>query len=411
MKTIEIKFTTVLKIVLILILVLASIYIYNIVQGRYQMNKQIQISYKTSDYYFSTSVDITEIDKFPATINITAKNNNGTNYTTGNLIYTIGVNNSNYTVAAVGGNTRTLVGGSKQQETYAVTINKTGIDDSEKINLTFTVNKPYADTINKELTITAIPAYYGALVTNYTCPTSGVKWRVFHKDENGRYYLIADDYVPYSSLPTSTSGTALNKGSTEYRAYFTNILGNYTGSAWIKNNTNANAQKWLNKFLTTYPASTNNNIKTVAYMMDTTKWNGKFKGDKAEYVIGGPTLELFCDSYKKTHPDKYIEWECVTGSNGYSVKWNSSGTYAAIVQELTKDDFNKIYVDSDPVKAQNMWIASPSKNGANTLMCVSYTGQLRSELYYTRTIGFRPIVCLNSGVNIVSNGDGTYRIN
>ena len=124
----------------------------------------------------------------------------------------------------------------------------------------------------------------------------------------------------------ATHGTALNKG-TNYTssAYFTDILNDYTGSSWIKENTNTKAQKWLSKYLNEYPESTNDNIKAVAYMMDTDSWS-TFKGDKAEYAIGGPTLELFCASYKVTHPSRYIECDSIN-ENGYQVKW-SNGSYA-----------------------------------------------------------------------------------
>lgn len=412
MKTIEVKFTTVLAIVLALILLALSIYIYNEVQGRYELNKQIQISYTTPDYYFDVTLDTTEIKSFPATINVTAKNNNGTNYTTEDLTYTIGLDNSNYTVTAVGGNTRTLAGGRETQETYAITINKTGTDTSDKINLIFTVNKPYTDTKSQGLEINTIPAYYGALVTNYSA--NGISaWRVFHKDENGRVYLITDDYVEYDKLPKDRSQIALNK-YTDYTANFKDIVNNnyYTGSAWIRSNTNANARKWLNKYLTAYPGSTNGNIKAVAYMMDTTKWRTFVNTTYAEYAIGGPTTELFCASYKVTHPDKYIECDSVI-ENGYKVKWNNNGNYGTSISGLTKNDYNKIYIIGDSSKANGMWLASPSSSYEDYVQSTGDYGGIAFtfwDMSNSGVCGFRPIVCLKSGVDIVSNGDGTYKI-
>ncbi len=41
-------------------------------------------------------------------------------------------------------------------------------------------------------------------------------------------------------------------------------------------------------------------MKSVAYMMDTTAWNSKFRDtSKAEYVVGGPTVELLFKSYNE----------------------------------------------------------------------------------------------------------------
>ncbi len=349
MKKIEIKFTTVLIIILAIILTTATIYIFNTAQARYKLNKQIQIGYTTPDYYFDVSADITEISSFPATINITAKNHNGINYTTDNIVYTIGVDNPNYTVTAKDGkNTRTLTGGSKQQETYAVTINKNGTDSSESINLTFTVTKPYSDSENIALTISMIDIdIYGAKVTNYKVETLS-DWRIFHKDEAGRIYLISNYYVMRNSrsdyLPTSTKGTVLNKGTKlSYIGNFANIISEYTGSDWIIENTNPDAQKLLSKFLAEYPTSTNKNMKAIAYMMDTDSWSKFVDNTYAEYAIGGPTLELFCASYRATHPDKYIECDSVT-KNGYQVKWSNTSSYSNSVRGLTRGEYNGIYI-------------------------------------------------------------------
>ena len=37
-------------------------------------------------------------------------------------------------------------------------------------------------------------------------------------------------------------------------------------------------------------------MKAVAYMLDTNTWS-VYAGDKADYAIGGPTIELFFKSY------------------------------------------------------------------------------------------------------------------
>ena len=56
-----------------------------------------------------------------------------------------------------------------------------------------------------------------------------------------------------------------------------------------------------------YGGMNDRNINSVAYLMDTNVWS-TFAGTKAEYAMGGPTIELFCASYKQTHPDKYIDY-------------------------------------------------------------------------------------------------------
>ena len=48
-------------------------------------------------------------------------------------------------------------------------------------------------------------------------------------------------------------------------------------------------------------------MKKVAYMMDTTAWNSKFKdvNNKAEYVIGAPTIEMLMKSYSQKYGVDY----------------------------------------------------------------------------------------------------------
>ena len=304
-----------------------------------------------------------------------------------------------------------------EKEEYDLNFTNTnGIITANTSEIELLVDGTYTITITdnqgniKELEIQVVlPLYYGREVTNYTCNSSGVsKWRLFYADDNN-IYLIADDYVSYSYLPTSTKGTRLNKGNTNYKAYFTAILNDYTGSAWIRSNTNANARKWLNRYLTSYPSSTNENMKAVAYMMDTKKWSN-FAGEKSEYAIGGPTIELFCASYRVTHPNKYVVYS--TSSYGYFLKWSNTGnatSVAAYLGGFTRDDFESIYIKSDSTKASGMWITSPAGNSEINIMYSSTSGLNNYSSGYS-SLGFRPVVCLKSGVKLVNNEDGTYSI-
>ncbi len=281
-----------------------------------------------------------------------------------------------------------------------------------------------------DVTPTLVPEYYGKEVTNYESPVEGIKWRIYHKDDEN-IYLIADDYVAYNNLPTSTVGTALNRGNTVFEAKFVDMVnGNdYSGSEWILNNTNPKAQKWLNIYLTSYPDNTNHNMRAIAYMMDTTKWSEKFaNSDMAEYAIGGPTIQLFCASYKATHPDKYIECDSIN-SIGYETKWNTDDKYTTStgsVEEgeitgtnlngLTKDDFDGIYIKSDKNKSPGMWVASPGGMISFDIYGLTWSGTVGKWSVLHNELGFRPIVCIKSGYDIVKNDktseeeEDTYRI-
>ncbi len=234
--------------------------------------------------------------------------------------------------------------------------------------------------IRKVIVSGIIPKCYGKLVTNYQCNADGeyydLKWRIFYKDKKN-IYLIADDYVPYNNLPISAGGTALAKQG-NYSAELTPVINEYTGSEWIIKNTDENAIKWLN-WVTAYPDSTNTNIKATTYMMDTNIWGEKFAGSEAEYAIGGPTLELFCASYKVTHPNRYIEFDGNSSSVGYQMIWDSNPVIH--IGELPTDEFNSIYVKSDVSHASGMWIGSPV-TGADTFILRSHSNGDFHGTYY-----------------------------
>lgn len=51
--------------------------------------------------------------------------------------------------------------------------------------------------------------------------------------------------------------------------------------------------------------SKNINIKVVAYMCDISVWN-KFKTNKADFAIGGPTIGLLFKSYNEKYGTNYL---------------------------------------------------------------------------------------------------------
>ena len=259
---------------------------------------------------------------------------------------------------------------------------------------------------------------YGAKVTGYTLPsgtTTDVGWKIFYAD-NSNIYLIADNYVERTNLPGSTGGTTShqpNDGSSSYArtAYFRNILNDYvTGSARITDN----KLKALNNdyFNTKGFTSTNSNMKSVAYMMDTTAWNSKFKGNKAEYAIGGPTVELLFKSYNGKYGTTY-ESQAIESSDktntGYQIRKTSKDTWANYVSSmLTTND--SLYVITSQTNALAYWLASPSASSPNSVMYVDYDGTV---IYYgssNSSNGFRPLVCLQSNVTLEKVSDTEYAI-
>ena len=304
--------------------------------------------------------------------------------------------------------------------TYTFTITGTGENGELTSTIPIKVSK-YETSILSASDIAAKTdktKIYGAKVTGYTLPsgtTTDVGWKIFYAD-NSNIYLIADNYVERTNLPGSTGGTTShqpNDGNSSYArtAYFSNILNDYvTGSARVTDN----KLKALNNdyFNTKGFTSTNPNMKSVAYMMDTTAWNSKFKGNKAEYAIGGPTVELLFKSHKGKYGTTY-ESQAIESSDktntGYQIRKTSKDTWANYVSSmLTTND--SLYVITSQTNALAYWLASPSAGNTNDVMNVNYDGNVNNGNYDDNSNGFRPLVCLQSNVTLEKVSDTEYAI-
>ncbi len=309
-----------------------------------------------------------------------------------------------------------------QNGTYIFTITGTGETGSVTSTIPVKVSK-YETSILKASDIAAKTdktKIYGATVTGYTLPsgtTTDVKWKIFYAD-NSNIYLIADNYAERANLPNSTNGKTAtankpNDGSTSCAraAYFSNILGDYAGSSRITEN----KLKALNNdyFNTKGYTSENSNMKSVAYMMDTTAWNSKFRDtSKAEYVVGGPTVELLFKSYNEKYKTAY-ESQAVESSDksntGYQIRKTSSDSWSNYVNSmLTKSD--SLYVITKETDALAYWLASPSAYNPDRVMYVDSGGYVERDSYNIRTDGFRPLVCLKSDVTLEKVSDTEYAI-
>jgi hypothetical protein len=195
--------------------------------------------------------------------------------------------------------------------------------------------------------------------------------------------------------------------NSDYGLSFNDVYNDYTGSVSINSDF---AKKWLSSYWKNNSASTNINIRAVAYMLDTSIWNKFVNSDYAEYAIGGPTIEMFCASYKDTHPTSYIECEAETSTNGYKVRWNG-GSYSTSIQGLsTSNECNGIYIKNSTTKSIAMWLASPSANNISYVMLAGYKGNVNYHGYNHTYIGLRPLVCLSSDVQLEKLENGNYKI-
>lgn len=253
----------------------------------------------------------------------------------------------------------------------------------------------------------------------------GIKWRIFYAgnefttDNTNRIYLISSDYIPYDCLPSSVNGTKLNKGSLPNSVYFKDIVEGeeYIGSDSISDkkiqNLNSKFFKYLaeNNTTSTYP-----NIKAVAYMLDTNVWNS-YKGERAEFAIGGPTIELLFNSYHQTNNDIEVKLAC-TSKYGYELSDDNGAIWRYELSNI--NDYNSLYYITSPDNTKRYyWLASPSAYNTQQgyyicgmcsdgrLCCVSY---YNFNGYNPHVLEIRPVICLNADVSLEKNLDETFEV-
>ena len=234
-------------------------------------------------------------------------------------------------------------------------------------------------------------SFYGQELKGYTCPSDGVsKWRIFYSDKTN-IYLIADDYIHYTKAASLSSDYGWNVRG---KPYILAVEG-----------TNIASNDWRScpsgSFYESYLSSRS--------------WNSLYKGDKADWAKGGPSLNLYLSSYNETH-NTNISYKVESRSDGYNfwqeVIYNNNLT---IYPLPIVEDYNGIYMKQDTSKADAMMISQLSGTGnTDGIICVG-----KRSPYGLNVIpcigtfsagGSRPIVCLNSNTILHRNTDGSFSI-
>ena len=254
--------------------------------------------------------------------------------------------------------------------------------------------------------------YYGANVTGYVVQTEDGKdyneavknWKILYANENN-IFLIADDYIDADYCPSSSSQT-INKYS-DYKFTMNNVIKDYTGTTDI---TDTKIKALNNDYFNIKQyTSDNNNLKAIAYMLDTEIW-GDYKGEKAEYAIGGPTIELLMKSYS----EKYnVDYKAQASSiNGYQISKDGGNSWNNLYEPMLNSEDN-LYVIKSNEKAEAMWISSPSAYSNDTILYLRYQGAVSYSNYnsfFDSGLGFRPVICLSTEVKLRKTAEGTYEI-
>ena len=263
--------------------------------------------------------------------------------------------------------------------------------------------------------------YYGKTVSGYTCTNSSAvsNWKIFYAGNDfsadGSYhiYLITDDYIPYASIPRTLGGNSLTQGSYG-RDASTNpsVLGEYTGSANI---TDGNIKLLNSDFFnkTTGREGSYIRMKGVAYMLDTKVWS-VFKGSNADYAVGAPSIEMTMKSYSQKYG---VDYRAQASSNmagifGYDISNNGGSSWGDEYNGMLSEN-DTLYVLPSSSGAPGCWISSPTTGYETEVFSVWSDGDVFGMNCNGGTgygMGFRPLVCLSSNVELKQLEDGNFAI-
>ena len=233
-------------------------------------------------------------------------------------------------------------------------------------------------------------AYYGKKVTNYNA--NGKTYRIFYVDKDNYFkggyntiYLKAD----YSgSVPCSTS---------------------YDPSQTLIKKMNP---LWATKENTVAAETTtisNPNEEAAAWLCDPSKWTAYCDTEKANYAIGGPSVEMYVKSYNQayngiTDSNVYTLGATyrATSSPGYIYTLNgaqstiSNDDYWTGKDSLNYTRYNSMYCGQNGNKTGVWWLASPSASAGSRICRVGGGGAGLDTGGYSGGNGVSPLVFLKS---------------
>ena len=249
-------------------------------------------------------------------------------------------------------------------------------------------------------------------------------WKIFY-DNGTNIFIIAADYVPTidgtaTKLQTAASSAGMTQSTEDlkkkYCWYWNPAPTNFNSKATPGIETLFRQTKWK---VNDHQDLTNS--KCVSELLDPDKWSGFKDGEGyAQYAVGGPTVEMWCESWNAAHVDSkiYTNKGASESAPGYYVgtsEFATTTSYELIGIDATRDklwypNYNAYAVDGSNA-CYGYWLASPSASSTgNALLYVWFGGKVNNA-NYADGLGLRPVVCLNSGVSATYDaGTKTYTL-
>lgn len=239
-----------------------------------------------------------------------------------------------------------------------------------------------------------------------TTPTTD--WRIFYEDTaQDRVYLIAADFVPNTSSLLKIS----NAGMTAY--------GDYSLYWWenipTKLSTNSRQDSVFGLSASSYTLKeSNGNSICVSTLLDTNIWSDFVDTTVADYAIGGPTLEMFANSW---NAKGYTTITPSSDNTSYGYKINGTNKLDVSTNTGCEDNlyFSHLYVeDGERVGTEacgGYWLAATSAQGVENMIVVDEMRSINASgwIYSDRYASVRPIIALKPGIEATKDANGVWQ--
>ena len=294
-------------------------------------------------------------------------------------------------------------------------------EESKEEGITATVD-------GKTVTITKdnVATYLGRVVTNYvpTATTVAVGTNVYAVSNNYRLY-----YVDFEKKYNKDEVSVFLKADCTNNRYALPVTD--TTSSDASNIKIKALNPSLYKDGVTSPVASQENMKAVTFLTNTSNWNslktGASLADKVNYVVGAPSVEMMMDSYNTKYglTNGKMITDTLTASTDrvklfyqYPTTLNTYGSNLGYEVGPQSDSSSKngynywtsnysVKTDSKvdsmyyPGDKQYYWLASPSANGTSLVFLVRFSGGGRvGSDNYINTYAFCPLVSLKSTVSL-----------
>ena len=231
--------------------------------------------------------------------------------------------------------------------------------------------------------------YYGQVAQNYT--QGDLTYRIFYVDKENKFgdgantiYLKAD----YKTTIGLTSYTPIGSDLEKYK----------------KMNPSWAAQRGSST------SSWNNNEKAAALLCSPSQWTSYVDSSKANYAIGGASVEMYVASYNQvSHTTGNYKLGATyreTSYPGYIYTLNgkqstiSNDDYWIGDNTLDYKGYNSMYAGQNGTKSGYWWLASPSSNDSSNVCHVYGNFASLNSSYYNYAGGAGPLVSLKSGIQV-----------